>query len=154
MRFKLSTDLRPLKYPGMILDFFKAFLSGFLLLLLVLSLVAVIAYRTEYIGGEEQTITITVDEELLNRIDEFRVEKQLDNRSAAIKKLLDRVLTEVEKPTPEKSLSDTEVEKAISEKSPSEAEVEKPTPEKRPSETEVEKATSEKSPSKEVLESK
>ena len=105
MRFKLPTDLRPLDYPVMILDFVKALLSGFLLLLVVMSFAALVAYRIEYMGKEKQTTTITVDEELLNRIDQYRVEKGLDNRAEAINHLLDRALTENEEAASEKSPS-------------------------------------------------
>jgi hypothetical protein len=107
MRFKLPTALRPLEYPAKILDFFKALFSRFLLLLVIMSLADLVAYRTEYTGKEKQATTITVDAELLNRIDQYRAEKGLDSRPEAIDHLLDRVLTENEEAVSKKSPSDT-----------------------------------------------
>jgi hypothetical protein len=93
----------------MILDFVKSLLSGFLLLLVVMTFAALVAYRLDYMGKEKQATTITLDQELLDRIDQYRVEKGLESREKAISHALDRALTENEEPASEKSPSNNEL---------------------------------------------
>ncbi len=102
MAFKTQRDFNPLKLPLAIIDTIQEYLLGFLVLLVVMGLTGIAAYCIQYQMREEQIVNFAADEKLLQRIDDFRIEKGLETRSEAIRQLIEKPLTEMEKESSEK----------------------------------------------------
>ncbi len=102
MASKSPRVLHPLKLPLAIIDVIEEFLLGFLVLLVIMCMTGIAAYRIQYQTREEQLVDFAADEKLLQRIDDFRIEKGLETRSEAIRQLIEKALTEMEKESSEK----------------------------------------------------